>query len=214
MVKVVKVVKVHKSGKLEELHYEQFDESEIYKLMNCKNKVDVSSYGNWEMKDKKERLCNYRVYGKIDGKANHENKYEFPPPIDNILFYDSCIIVKMYKNKFKNLTIQEWEQIYEELFGGFEDIGEEDSEVSEDNDVDGLDRTQSGYVKDDFIVDDDEDYDDDFEDEDEDEDEDDEETCSKKNTDVSEQRVNTRYNTRQRNTNDTIFAALDDYSEE
>ena len=208
---MVKVLKVHKSGKLEELSYEHNDDSEIYKSMNCKNKKDVSSYVNWEMKDKKERLCNYCVYGKIDGKANHENKYEFPPPIDNVLFYDSCIVVKMCKNKFKNLIIQEWEQIYEELFGGFEDIGDEDSELSEDDEEDKLDKTRSGYVKDDFIIDDDaseDEYDDEFE-------EYEDVSESTESNDEREQVVRTVYNTRQRKTNDTIFVSLDDeYSEE
>lgn len=213
---MVKVLKVHKSGKLEELSYQYDDDTQIYKVMNCKNDNEISCYVKWEMKDKKERLCNYCVYGKTNGKANHENKYDFPPPIDNTLFYDSCIIVKMYKDKFKNLTVQEWEQIYEELFGGFEDIGDEDSEFSEDDEEDNLDRTQSGYVKDDFIVDDDEveDYeDDDFEEEEEEDSEN--ETLSNESEDILEQTMSSSYNTRLRTTNNTVFMSLnDDYDEE
>lgn len=27
------------------------------------------------------------LYGKTEGKANTENKYDFPPPVDNTLFF-------------------------------------------------------------------------------------------------------------------------------
>jgi len=56
----------------------------------------------------------------------------------------------------EDLKESEWEKIYEELFGGFEDIGSEDSEEqSEDTDPD-LPRTNTGYVKDGFVVEDNE----------------------------------------------------------
>ena len=58
----------------------------------------------------------------------------------------------------KNLTSGEWNRIYDHLYGGFEDIGDEDSEESDDED-EGLPKTKSGYMKDDFIVDDDDDGD-------------------------------------------------------
>jgi hypothetical protein len=57
------------------------------------------------------------------------------------------------------------------LYGGFEDLGDEDSEFSEDDVDENVPRTKEGYVKDDFVVDDDEDEEDDYEDEDEEEDE-------------------------------------------
>jgi hypothetical protein len=54
------------------------------------------------------------------------------------------------------LTIPEWEKIYEELMGGFEDIDSE-SEVSADE-TEGtlMAMTKEGYVKDGFVVSDDE----------------------------------------------------------
>jgi hypothetical protein len=46
-----------------------------------------------------------------------------------------------------------WEKIYEKLFGGFEDLGDED-EYSEDElaNVDPSLLTSHGYLKDDFVV--------------------------------------------------------------
>jgi hypothetical protein len=76
-----------------------------------------------------------------------------------------------------DLDEHEWEEIYEFLFGGFEDVDSEDSE-DDDEDVDTDDevaalakstgavvaQTKNGYVKDGFIVSD-EDADEDYEEE-------------------------------------------------
>jgi hypothetical protein len=57
-------------------------------------------------------------------------------------------------NPVEALTIPEWEQIYEELMGGFEDI-ESESELSADETTI-MALTKEGYVKDGFVVSDDE----------------------------------------------------------
>ena len=55
----------------------------------------------------------------------------------------------------KSLRESEWEEIYEKLFGGFEDLGDEDSEEEEEEECeDDKPRTTTGYVLDDFIVED------------------------------------------------------------
>lgn len=53
-----------------------------------------------------------------------------------------------------DLRAADWEKIYEFLFGGFEDIGTEDSEEEEEDEGDDVPKTKDGYVKDGFIVDD------------------------------------------------------------
>ena len=96
---------------------------------------------------------------KTAGRANTENKYEFPPPIDNVLFFGSCVLISRDDNNNpKDLTIEQWDKIYDELYGGFEDIGDEDSEEEEEEDDPNIPKTKSGYAKDDFVEDDDEDY--------------------------------------------------------
>ena len=52
------------------------------------------------------------------------------------------------------MSLAEWEKIYEQLFGGFEDIGSNDSEEDDESIDDSVPRTKEGYVKDGFIVDD------------------------------------------------------------
>ena len=83
-----------------------------------------------------------------------------------MLFFGSCILVLNLDEDaevFDDLSVTNWEKMYEFLFGGFEDL-DDDEEDSEDEDVDSdASFTKDGYMKDGFIVDDDEDDDDDYE---------------------------------------------------
>ena len=93
-----------------------------------------------------------QVFGKTKGKAGSENKYEFPPPIDNVLFFGNCAVVNMSYE----MSIDDFNDIMDYLQGGYSDI-ENSDEDEDDEDVDEteLPKTKEGYVKDDFIVDDD-----------------------------------------------------------
>lgn len=151
---------VEKLGAIKELNVKNVNEDELYKKASLKTEKDFKLHTTWKMKVNKKnyQIC---VYGKTTGRANTENKYEFPPPIDNTLFFGNCLIVnKDEDNTIISVTLSEWEKIYEELFGGFEDLGDEDSDDSEEEDEDEkLPKTKSGYAKDGFVVDDDEDMD-------------------------------------------------------
>jgi hypothetical protein len=101
------------------------------------------------------------VFGKSEGKAGLENKYEFPPPIDNEIYYGNLCLVKCLRgidNKPLSLRVSEWEKHYEGLFGGFDDCdGSDDEEEPDVLDVISEKRkTKDGYLKDGFIVDDNE----------------------------------------------------------
>ena len=155
---------VEKTGVIKESSVKTFVESDLYKKAGFKTPEGFERVHQWTINN-----VTVSLYGKTSGRAGQENKYDFPPPVDKLLFFGSCILT----SDKGSLKKTEWEDIYEILFGGFEDIGDEDSEQSEDDDEDDdLPRTKSGYVKDDFVVDDDEDDEEDEEDE-EDEDEDD-----------------------------------------
>lgn len=133
------------------------------------------------MKNNNEKLS-IIVYGKTDGRVNTENKYDFPPPLDTILFFGSCVIVAKSKDTddFVSFTLEMWNKTYEKLFGGFEDLSATAAEDEDEEDelaaVPKEKKTKNGYLKDGFVVDSDGDEgDDDFEDEDEDEEEEDDE---------------------------------------
>ena len=175
---------VDKSGKIKELEVKNYDENELYKKAGFKTSQGFELQTEWGAEINGNSFL-VSVYGKTNGRAGQENKYEFPPPIDNTLFFGSCVIVNKKNGQPVNISKDEWNIVYEHLYGGFEDIGDEDSEDEEETDEDvDIPRTKEGYVKDGFIVDD-EDEDEDYEDCDSQEETSEEEVIqvkSKKNT--------------------------------
>jgi hypothetical protein len=152
----VSIVIIDKKGEVHSLGWKKFDEEKIYTKAGFKNsdnfKLQTTYKSKIEHKD-----YNIDVYGKTVGRANTENKYEFPPPIDNLLMFGSCVLISRDENRnTKDLSVGEWDKIYDKLYGGFEDIGgEEEEEEEEEEDIP---KTKSGYAKDGFVVEDDDDY--------------------------------------------------------
>ena len=147
---------IDKSGSIKELNVKTYSEDELYKKAGFKTAdgFELATYWDVTVGGKKYFIS---VYGKKNGRAGQENKYDFPPPIDTTLFFGSCILVNQPEGgEVESLTKSEWTKIYEHLFGGFEDIGSEDSDdESEDEDEDELiPKTKSGYAKDGFVVED------------------------------------------------------------
>lgn len=159
---------VEKLGNVKTLQVKTYAEDELYKKAGLKSPEGFKLHTSWkvDIENKKFTIC---LYGKTTGRANQENKFEFPPPIDNTLFFGNCILVKKSEDETNVLDLgeSEWETIYEKLYGGFEDVGNEDSDDEDSDDEDDVPRTKDGYVKDGFVVDDDNDEDEDEEDEDE-----------------------------------------------
>jgi hypothetical protein len=155
------IVIVEKSGQLKSLAIKEFDEEDLFKKCGFKKSEDFEKQTEWSVKlDGKKYYVN--LYAKKDGRANNENKYDFPPPVDNKLFFGNCALVAKVKNDesknvFTNLTLDLWSKIYEKLFGGFEDLTSSALEdENEDDDLDKLSKdkkTKNGYLKDGFVVD-------------------------------------------------------------
>jgi hypothetical protein len=126
---------------------------ELYKKCGFKKVDGFNEVVRWELDDGLEIV----VYGRVDGKAGSENKFEYPPPIDKQLFFGNMAAVAMLNGVHVDLDVNHWGEIYSELMGGFEDIGSEDSEEEEEeDDIPVEDRTSHGYMKDDFVVEDEE----------------------------------------------------------
>jgi hypothetical protein len=152
MTAMTTIIIVEKTGTLKELKIKNFKEEDLYKKCNYRKNIDFEKRTIWNKKDFKVEL-----WAKNDGKANMENKYDFPPPVDNDLFFGSCALVA-YKNKqLVDLTKETWSKMYEYLFGGFEDLSvtaqEDFEEQDELDDVHPSLKTKAGYLKDGFIVD-------------------------------------------------------------
>lgn len=156
----ITVLIVEKLGNIKESSIKNFDENELYKKAGHTSATGFKCYTQWNIKDLNEKSYDISIFGKTTGRANSENKYEFPPPIDNTLFFGSCLIVNYNDKTPTSLNSDEWDLIYEHLYGGFEDIGdgEEDEESNDEEDEYAeIPVTTTGYAKDGFVVDDDED---------------------------------------------------------
>jgi hypothetical protein len=156
-----KIVVVEKTGILKETTIKNFSLQELYKKAGLKSPDNFKKIHTWKIEKNTITL-----FAKNTGRAGQENKYDFPPPVDNMLFFGACILVLNLDEDAEiiyDLSVPKWEKMYEFLFGGFEDL-DDNEEESEDEDVDSdASFTKDGYMKDGFIVDDDEDEDDDYE---------------------------------------------------
>ena len=159
------IIIVEKSGDLKTLNVKDYKEEELYKKGGFKKSDGFIKHTEWNVKIDGQRYM-IAMYGKLDGKANTENKYDFPPPIDTKLFFGSCVLVGSVKNdkgvvSFTNLSLSLWTKIYEKLFGGFENlaltIAEDEEEDDELAHIPKHKKTKKGgYLKDGFVVDSDE----------------------------------------------------------
>ena len=146
---------VEKNGNIKETTVKTYVESDLYKKAGFKTNDGFQMHTSWSA-EIDEKLYTVQLFGKTTGKSNQENKYEFPPPVDSVLFFGSCILVNVVNNIVSDLSSREWAKIYEFLYGGFDDIGSDDSSEDEsDEEEDDKPRTKAGYVKDGFVVDDD-----------------------------------------------------------
>ena len=155
------IIIVEKTGSLKSLAIKDFKLEELFKKCGFKKADDFIKQVEWNVKyDSKKYFI--EVFAKTDGRANSENKYDFPPPIDTKLFFGSCAILAYLKNSdgnknYTDLTLQLWNKIYEKLFGGFEDLAatakEDEEEEDELANVPKEKKTKQGYLKDGFVVD-------------------------------------------------------------
>lgn len=161
MTQSLNIIIVEKTGLLKMLAIKEFKEEDLFKKCGFKKAEDFNKQTEWNVKcDSKKYVIS--VYAKADGRANSENKYDFPPPIDTKLFFGNCAILAKVKNDegkyvYTNLSLELWEKIYEKLFGGFEDLAataiEDENEIDELENIPKEKKTKHGYLKDGFVVD-------------------------------------------------------------
>jgi len=175
----VTILIVEKGGTIQECELKTYNEAELYKKAGLKSATGFELQTEWGA-EIDGKTYSVSVFGKDSGRAGQENKYEFPPPIDSVLLFGSCVLVNKINNQAVSISKAEWTKVYDHLFGGFDDIGDEDSELSEDDVDDDVSRTKEGYVKDDFVVDDDEEEDYESDESEESEEESEEEVVVKK----------------------------------
>jgi hypothetical protein len=162
MTKSLTIVIVEKAATLKNLTIKDYKVEELYKKCGFKKAEGFELQTEWPVNiDGKKYVV--QLYGKLEGKANMENKYDFPPPIDTKLYFGSCALVALTKDETNNkvhtnLSISLWDKIYEKLFGGFDNLAltaqEDEEDVNElANIPKGKLTKRGGYLKDGFVVD-------------------------------------------------------------
>ena len=143
----------------------------IIEKNNTSNNIhDISRNTNNPHVVWKYKKWNIGLFGVLFGKSGTENKFDFPPPLDNTLFFGDCILVNFILKidgsidytHYTDLYIHDWNIIYEKLFGGFESLSTSTTDDDDDTDTDDDDENNivnkkfsNGYLVDDFLVDDD-----------------------------------------------------------
>ena len=148
---------VEKIGSLKSVSVKDYAEDNLYKKCGFKKGDGFEKQTEWKLRleGQSYKVC---VFGKTSGRANSENKYDFPPPIDTTLMFGSCLIVGFHATETQpcDLPVELWEKMYEKLFGGFEDLAstiqEDENEEDELQNIPDKYKTSSGYLKDGFIV--------------------------------------------------------------
>ena len=162
---MTKAVIINKNGDIEEVTLKDDSKDNYYKLCKFRKADGFEKQTTWNINAKvKGEKIKYQIelWARDNGKANTENKYDFPPPVDNELFFGNCLLVNydVENNTHKDISKPEWNAIYERLFGGFEDL--DDTANADENEEDELEnipahmKTKQGYLKDNFVVDDEE----------------------------------------------------------
>jgi hypothetical protein len=186
------VLIIEKNGSPKTLALKELNEKDFYKKCGFKSSEGFKKQTEWKVRVGGQTLW-VSVYAKSNGRANAENKYDFPPPIDTVLFFGNVlvsaqsmtthmdtsqsVITQNIEKHYVSLTLELWKQIYAKLFGGFEDLQalelEDEDEEDELQLVPSHKKTKHGYLKDGFVVDSDsieEEGDDDEEEDEEDDD--------------------------------------------
>ena len=149
---------VSKSGALKDIHLTNAEYSQQHYNKLCGTPPtylkSFTHHATWVIK---KFDISIELWGRTNGRAGQENKYEFPPPVDNHLFFGDCLLVSM---DAEPLTSAIWKKVHAHLFGGFKDLTNPTIEKYDNDEIDELEtvpskkKTRDGYLKDGFIVDD------------------------------------------------------------
>ena len=104
----------------------------------CTGQLDISVVQGIKSKghDYIERECDFEwnnnvisMYCWSEGSESKINKHDLPPPIDNELYYGDILVLRHENGNLLDLSKDSYNKFYEDAFGGFEDI-EDDEELS------------------------------------------------------------------------------------
>ena len=84
---MVKLIIIEKGCNLKCSEIKKFKLDVLYKKCNFRKNDNFDKRHTWKMDD-----INYvTIFSKNKGRANSENKYDLPPPVDKDLYYGWCL---------------------------------------------------------------------------------------------------------------------------
>ena len=149
-------IQIDKTATIKEATKKNLTKELLFKNCGFKKPDGFEKRTTWDVSVEGNRHI-IELWARDFGKAGTENKYDFPPPCDTSLYFGTCALIKVSKDngEIKDFDGDTWLKIYEKLFGGFDDLGGEDSEESDDEleNISSEYKTKNGYLKDGFVVD-------------------------------------------------------------
>ena len=152
----MKIILIERNSDIKETSTKnKLDMKELYKKCKFRNSNDFDKRATWSYDG-----TYISIYAKDSGKSKTENKTELPPPIDTPLYFGSILVLRHSEEEITETNIIDmtkdiWDNFYEKSMGGSESLGEEDS-YSEEEIHPPEDLTKDGYLKDGFVVDEEE----------------------------------------------------------
>ena len=151
----IEIILVDKIATLKKYKIKEFSIEHLYKKCGFKNDNHFEVVCEWRVKI--NNIATIRVYGKIKGKVNYENKYEFPHPFNTLLFGTAVLVGFNESNHPCSISLDEWNNAIIIINKGIFDLAKTKEE--DDNEIDELElipdkyKTKQGYLKDGFVVD-------------------------------------------------------------
>ena len=126
---MTKAVILYMLGRKKEVRIdnEPIRKTQIKNILKNKGTGISQELGSWTYNDNE-----VKIYGWADGPSGKENKHEIPPPYDTNLYFGDLLVVYSNGNNLINFTKNDYNKFFEDMYGGFEDIGDTDSEYSDD----------------------------------------------------------------------------------
>lgn len=119
------IVIIDKNTDKKSIKVNDFDLKSLHKLLKNKNKIsNFNKLYVWDFDDEK-----VEVYGYNDGIEKNINRLEFPNlPLSEKLYYDELIfITRDLDNKVTDFKEDDFDEFYDCIFDGFEDIEDTDN---------------------------------------------------------------------------------------
>ena len=84
---MTKVIIVDKNGDLKETNLKDFKVENLFKKCGLRKNKDFGLRHTWKYNNKFISL-----FSKDSGRANNENKYDLPPPLDEKLYFGKMLM--------------------------------------------------------------------------------------------------------------------------